>query len=124
MKTLILAAILCLATLTKAELDAHKAWMDDAQDKKDDVREALAAKDAKRLVEAALDIERLTEREHQFWARTTIAKARELAVKNRGESREMLKAAQAGEFAQAADALARLEKTCSACHDLHFEKQL
>ena len=109
---------------TQAELDAHKAWMDDAQDKKDDVREALAGKDAKKLVAAAMDIDKLTEQESQFWARTKIVRAKEIATKNRGEAKEMLQLARAGKFTEAGDAFARLEKTCSSCHDLHFEKQL
>ena len=112
------------AEFTGAELAAHKAWMDDAQDKKDDVREALAAKDAKKLVVAAVDMEKLTEREAQFWARTKIAQAKEIASRNRDEAKEMLAAARAREFSPAGDAFARLEKTCSSCHDLHFEKQM
>lgn len=124
--TLLLAAVLCLAAtpFTKAQLDAHKAWMDDAQDKKDDVREALAAKDSKKLVAVAVEIEKLTAQEQNFWARTTIAQAKELAAKNRSEAKEILQSARAARFAQAADAFARLEKTCSSCHDLHFEKQI
>ena len=123
---LLLAPVLCLAAaqFTKVELDAHKAWMDDAQDKKDDVREALAAKDAKKLVAVAAEIEKLTEQEQKFWARTTIAQAKEIAAKNRGEAQEMLQAARAARFAEAGEAFARLEKTCSSCHELHFEKQI
>ena len=129
MKTLLrvtmMLPLMCLAAqFTKTELDAHKAWMNDAQDKKDDVREALAAKDAKKLVAAASGIEKATGQEQQFWARTAIVQAQELANKNRGEAREMLQAARAAHFTEAADAFARLEKTCASCHDLHFEKQL
>ncbi len=121
----IVLLLLCLAgTFSKAELDAHKAWMDDAQDKQEDVREALSAQDASKLVAAALVIDKLTEQEWQFWGRTTIAQAQEIAARNRGEAAEMLAAARAGKFAVAGQAFARLEKTCSACHDLHFEKQL
>jgi hypothetical protein len=123
---LLVPVLCCLAAsqFTKAELDAHKAWMDDAQDKKDDVREALAAKDATKLSAAAADIEKLTLQEQQFWARTSIAQAKELAAKNLGEAKEMLNAAKAGRFSEAGNAFGRLEKTCSSCHDQHFEKGL
>ena len=116
---------LCLAAqFTTAELEAHKAWMNDAQDKKDDIREALAAKDSKKLVAAATDIEKLTGREQEFWARTKIEKAKEIAARNRAEAQELLRSAQAGRFAEAGEAFASLEHTCSSCHDLHFEKQI
>ena len=124
--TLIVAALtLSLASqFTQAELDAHKAWMDDAQDKKDDVREALAAKDANKLTAAAIEIEKLTDQEQKFWARTDILKAKELAATNRAEAKEMLQAARSAKFDAAGATFARLEKTCSSCHDLHFEKSL
>lgn len=98
--------------------------MDDAQGKQEDVREALAAKDRTKLVGAAIEIEKLAGKEQEFWVRAAIQPAQDLAAKNRAEAREMLKSAQAGRFAEAGQALASLEKTCSSCHDLHFEKQL
>lgn len=113
-----------VAQFTTAELDAHKAWMDDAQDKKDDIREALAAKDQKKLMTAALEIDKLTEQEQKFWGRTSIEPAKQLAAKNRGESKEMLEAARNAQFDRADAAFARLERTCSSCHELHFEKEL
>ncbi len=119
---LVLSAILFAATFSPAELDAHRKWMDDAQERKDDLREALVAKDAAKLQEAAIAIEALTAREQEFWARTTLKLAQEFAVKNRGEARELIRAAQAGRFEEAAKILGSLDKTCSACHDQHFEK--
>jgi hypothetical protein len=113
---------LCFSVFTSAELAEHKSWMDDAQDRKDDVREALAAKDGKKLVEAVQALDQLTAREEAFWARTKLKQAQEIAAKNRSEARELLRAAQASRFAAAETAFASLEKTCSSCHDLHFEK--
>jgi hypothetical protein len=107
---------------TAAELDAHRKWMDDAQDRKDDIREALAAKDRAKLLAGVKAMDGLTAREQAFWARTNIQQAKDLAVRNRKESQALLVAAKAGRFDEAEKAFAQLEKTCTACHDLHFEK--
>jgi cytochrome c556 len=122
----LLAAAACSlaasAIFTPAELDAHRQWMDDAQDRKDDVREALAARDRAKLVAGAKSLDALTAKESAFWARTALQQAKALASKNRAESQELLRLATAGKFAEGEKAFAQLEKTCTACHDLHFEK--
>jgi len=121
----ILLPALCLAAasrFTATELQDHRNWMDDAQDKKEDLREALAAKDARKLLAAAQATDALTAKELAFWARTEIKQAQELAAKNREESRELVRAATASRLDSAGAAFASLERTCSSCHDLHFEK--
>ncbi len=115
-------ALFAGATFSSAELEDHRKWMDDAQDRKDDIREALAAKDRAKLEVGVKAIEALTVREQAFWARTSIQQAKDLAVKNRAEALDLLRSAKASRFADAEKAFAQLEKTCTACHDLHFEK--
>lgn len=113
---------LLLAAFSSADLEAHRKWMDDAQDRKDDVREALAAKDSVKLRAGATTLEALTARESAFWARSSLQQAKDLATKNHAEAQDLLRAARNSRFEDAEKALAQLEKTCSACHDLHFEK--
>lgn len=122
---ILLPAVLLTAAaglFTPAELDAHRQWMVDAQDRKDDIREELAAKNQAKLLVAVKSLDALTVKEQNFWARTSIQPAKDLAVKNRKEAAILLAAAKAGQFAEAEKAFSQLEKTCTACHDLHFEK--
>ncbi len=119
---ILLPSVLLAAGFTVAELDAHRKWMDDAQDKKDDVREAIDGRDTAKLKEAAKAIELLTIQEQNFWATTAIKQAKEIAETNVGEARDLLRAANTGRFDDARKAFAKLEATCSACHNLHFEK--
>jgi hypothetical protein len=116
------AAVLAAGVFTAAELDAHRQWMVDAQDRKDDIREELAAKNQAKLLDAVKSLEALTIKEQNFWARTSIESARQLATRNRKEAALLLSAAKAGRLAEAEKVFAQLEKTCTACHDLHFEK--
>jgi hypothetical protein len=113
---------LCAGPFTAAELAAHKQWMNDAQDKKDEIRETLPQRDVKALTAAARALEALTAREEAFWARTTVKAAQDLAAKNRGEARELLAAIRGSRWAEAQKALASLDQTCSGCHGLKLEK--
>jgi len=122
MRFLLLPTLLLAATFSTADLDAHRKWMDDAQDKKDDIRAALDAKDIPALQTATKALEELTAREQAFWARTSLKQAQEIAAKNRNEARELVQAAKAARVEDSAKVFASVEKTCSSCHDLHFEK--
>ena len=122
MNSVVLIPFLCAAVFTSAELAAHKQWMNDAQDKKDEIRETLAGKDAKALVAAARALEALTAKEEAFWARTTVKAAQDLAVKNRGEARALVAVLEGAKWAEAQKTLTTLDQTCSACHGMKLEK--
>lgn len=122
MNSAMLLLVLCAGPFTTAELAAHKQWMNDAQDKKDEIRETLSGRDVRALTAAARALEALTAREEAFWARTTIQAARDLAAKNRGEARQLLDAIRGSRWAEAQKALASLDRTCSGCHGLKLEK--
>ncbi len=118
------AALAATGPFTAAELEAHRNWMDDAQERREEVREALPSKDQKKLLEGAKALEQLTVREEAFWARTNLKEARQIASLNRSQAKELLQSAQAGRFEVAQRVLTKLERTCASCHDLHFEKEL
>jgi len=118
----LLPTLLVAGIFSASELDAHRKWMDDAQEHKDDIREAIEAKDLAKLRTAAQSIAALTAKEQAFWARTALKQAQEIAIKNRAEARDLVRAAQASKLGDAQAAFASLERTCSSCHDLHFEK--
>lgn len=122
MTSVVLVLFLCAGPFTPAELAAHKQWMNDAQDKKDEIRETLPGKDTKALGAAAQALEALTAREEAFWARTTIKAAQDLAVKNRAEAQALRKAILASQWAEAQKVLTGLDQTCSACHGMKLEK--
>lgn len=65
-----------------------------------------AAKYARKLTAAAIDIEKATGQEQQFWSRTGIAQI--------AEANELLVSARAGRFTEAGDDFTRLGKTWSA----------
>ena len=129
MTSVVLALFLCAGPFTSAELAAHKQWMNDAQDKKDEIRETLPGRDAKALGAAAQALgaaaqalEALTAKEEAFWARTTVKAAQDLAVKNRAEAQALRKAIQGSQWAEAQKVLTGLDRTCSACHGMKLEK--
>lgn len=114
--------LLLAAGFSAAEREAHRNWMDEAQDKKEDVREGLAAKDLKKVILAAQVLDRLTAKEQAFWARTRFKKAQAIAAENRTQARELLAAAKASRLEAIEKVFTNLERTCASCHDLHFEK--
>lgn len=122
MTSVVLVLFLCAGPFTPAELAAHKQWMNDAQDKKDEIRETLPGKDGKALGAAAQALEALTAKEEAFWGRTTVKAAQDLAVKNRAEAQALKKAILASQWAAAQRVLTGLDQTCSACHGMKLEK--
>jgi hypothetical protein len=102
---------------------AHKAWMDDAADLQDELREQLHATAGDKAADAATKIEKILAQTQAYWA----AKQAEDVVKIARESRTMATAiataAKSGKMDEANEAFAKMNAHCNACHGLHPEKR-
>lgn len=102
---------------------AHKAWMDDAADLQDELREQLAAKSGEKAAAAATQIEKILAQTQAYWAAKRADDIVTIARESRALATAILTAAKAGQFDRATDAAAKMGARCNACHDLHPEKR-
>jgi hypothetical protein len=111
------------ANTNTANAETHKAWMNDAADQQDELREALAAKSAAKSATAAAKLADLMKQTETYWAGKKAPDIVTLAVQARRMATETGAAAKAGKFDQAHTAFGKMNATCNACHDLHPEKR-
>lgn len=112
------------AAVTSGEAAAHKARMNDAQDLKADLKDALDAGATAKALGPAKKLVGLCREEEHYWTRAALSDAVELARKNLAEARQIASAVAGGRADEALAAYGKLETTCRACHDLHPEKRL
>jgi hypothetical protein len=105
------------------DAETHKAWMNDAADSQEDIREALAARDGKKVHDAALKIEGFMAQTESYWAAKKAADIVKLAQNSRALATEVASKSTANQWAQVQTAFDKLSATCNACHDLHPEKR-
>lgn len=111
------AGLLFGVGISEQDIANHKQWMDDAQDWKEEIREALNATPVKDIAEPARRLVGACEKELEFWRRAGVAEAVLLAKSN-------LRAAKALQNDRTQRAFAELDAGCKACHDLHLERRL
>jgi hypothetical protein len=111
------------AAVQQPDADAHRAWMDDAGDLQDDLRDALRLKEGAKAVEASAKMAALMAQTETYWAAKKADDIVKLAQEARSQSKEMGAAADAAKFDDAEGVFAKLSATCNACHDLHPEKR-
>jgi hypothetical protein len=112
-----------LAVGQSATAEAHRAWMDDAAELQDDLRDAILAKDSTKAVEAAEKIGQLMQKTETYWSGKNARDAVKLAQDARATSKETSVASRERKFAEAQQAFDRMNAMCNACHDLHPEKR-
>ena len=105
------------------DADAHRAWMDDAGDLQEALRDALRLKEGATVVDASAKMEALMGQTETYWAAKQAADIVKLAQAARSQAKEIGAAAAAAKFDDAEGVFAKLNATCSACHDLHPEKR-
>jgi hypothetical protein len=110
--------------VSSADVAAHKARMDDAQDASFDLKDGLDAKDATKTADAAKKLGGLLDAEDSYWAATGLDDVRRLAEANRGDAAAVAERAGAGDWAGAEAAYARLQAGCRSCHDQHPERRV
>jgi hypothetical protein len=123
MRTFLIAACLTMCFGADDRVAQHKAWMDAAQDLKDELQDALDAKAANKVAEAADKLTGIGQREEQYWSKAKVVEGVKLARENLAAAREIAQSAKAGQLNQASKTFAKLNDTCRTCHDLHLEKR-
>ena len=123
----VFATLLVLSGLTVdarvQDAAAHKAWMDDAGDLQDELREQLQAKSGDKAAAAATRLEELLARTQAYWEAKHADDIVTIARESRTLAAAVATAAKAGRFDRAAEAASTLGARCNACHDLHPEKR-
>jgi hypothetical protein len=102
---------------------AHKAWMDDAADLQDELREQLLARSGDKAAAAATQLERIFEQTQAYWAVKHADDIVAIAKDSRTLATAVAAAAKAGQFDRATDAFTTMGARCNTCHDLHPEKR-
>jgi hypothetical protein len=101
----------------------HKAWMNEATDQQDELRDALAAKSTSTAATAAKELATLMGHTESYWDRKKATDVVLLARQARSLATETAAAASRSRFVEAKAAFDKLSATCNACHDLHPEKR-
>jgi hypothetical protein len=101
----------------------HKAWMNDATDAQEDLREALAGKSSAKAAAAASKLQTLMDRTERYWASRHADDIVKLAVEAKALARQVGQAARARKLDRAKEVFGTLSTTCNTCHDLHPEKR-
>lgn len=104
-------------------VDEHKAWMDDAGDAQEDLRDGLHAKEGAKVAAAAVKIERLMAKTEAYWAGKHASDIVKLAQASRTLATHVAAAARAGKLDQADAAFTAMNASCNTCHDRHPEKR-
>jgi hypothetical protein len=102
---------------------AHKAWMDDAADLQEELRDQLAARSGDKAAAAATQIEKILAQTQAYWAAKRADDIVAIARESRALATAVMTSAKAGQFDRATDAAAKMGSRCNACHDLHPEKR-
>lgn len=101
----------------------HKAWMNDAADAQEDLREAIAGKSSAKAAAAALKLRTLMARTERYWTSRQADDIVTLARESKALAGQAARAAKAHKLDQANEAFGKLNTTCNTCHDLHPEKR-
>jgi hypothetical protein len=112
-----------LAGLPAQDPAAHKAWMDDAADLQDELREQLLAGSRDQAAAAATKLEEILARTQAYWAAKHADDIVAIARESRTLATAVAAAAKAGHIDRATDAFVKMSARCNACHDLHPERR-
>jgi hypothetical protein len=128
MRRFLLVAPVGLALFIPAFLSAQNEHliqrMDDAQDAKDDLRDAVKAKDAAKAIAAVDKITGILQETKNFWADQKMADVVKMADDALAAAGEVKEAARAGNMDDAPAAYKKLDTACQQCHDVHPENRL
>lgn len=124
MKFALAALLLSMTMVAQApDAEAEKAWMNDATDLQEDIRDAMHVKDGAQIAAAATKIEALMAKTEAYWTAKKAADIVKLAQTARAQAKDVATLGKAEKFDQSADAFDKMNATCNTCHDLHPEKR-
>lgn len=124
MKFALAALLLSMTMVAQApDAEAEKAWMNDATDLQEDIRDAMHVKEGAQIAAAATKIEALMAKTEAYWSAKKAADVVKLAQTARAQAKDVATLGKAEKFDQSAEAFDKLNATCNTCHDLHPEKR-
>jgi hypothetical protein len=119
-----LGASLTIPAYIFAQNDQQQMMMDDAQEAKDDLMDAVEAKQAAKAEEAAGKITKLLSEARKFWVDQKQADVVKMFDETLAIAAEMSNIARSGDMANAKATFDKLNTSCSNCHDTHPENRL
>ncbi len=122
--TTVLAAGLALPVAVRAQNEEWRQKMEDAQEAKDDLMEAVSDKSGPKAAAASAKIARILQETKTFWAAQKMTDVARLADNSIAAVNNMAKIAASGQMDAAKAAYNKINATCSACHDVHPENRL
>jgi hypothetical protein len=117
-----LGILVPVTVLAQSEEWAMK--MDDAQEAKDDLLDAVGAKSGPKAAEATAKITKFLQETKAFWAAQKMADVVKTADDAIAAANEMSKVAVSGKMDSAKAAYDNLNAACNKCHDLHPENRI
>ncbi len=127
MKRFFLLTILAVSTMGAATPDRRaelKARMDKLQDTRDDLRDALDAKDGAKAATLSRDIAQLLHEDEPLWQTEKFEEVRRINQATIQLAERIQSQSSAGEIQGALESYTALQKSCASCHDRHPEQQL
>ena len=122
--TSLIGAGLVIPITVVAQNDEWKQKMEDAQEAKDDLMDAIGAKSGVKATQATTKLTRILQETREYWMGVKMPDVVKLADANLAAIDAMSKLAGSGKMDQAKAAFDKIGETCSSCHDLHPEKRL
>jgi hypothetical protein len=124
----LLMTIMSLGLAVPASVTAQSPeWtqkMDDCQDAKDDLQDAVGAKSGPKAAAAMTKITAILKETREFWAKQNMPDTVKLADNALAAAADMDKIAKSGKMDTAKAAFDKLNTACSSCHDTHPENKL
>jgi ElaB/YqjD/DUF883 family membrane-anchored ribosome-binding protein len=108
----------------KAQSEEWAMKMDDAQEAKDDLLDAVGAKSGPKAAEATGKILKILQETKAFWEQQKMADVVKTADDTIAAANEMAAVAKSGKMDDAKVAYDKLNAACNKCHDLHAEERV
>ena len=120
----LIGAGLVIPTMAVAQNDEWKQKMEDAQEAKDELMDAVAAKSGSKAAAAATKLTGILQETREYWTGVKMPDVVKLADANLAALGAMSKLAGSGKMDQAKAAFDKIGDSCSVCHDIHPENRL
>lgn len=121
---IVILACLAAPAYLAAQNDALRESMDNAQAAKDELKGAIDAQQGNKVTEASDQIVEILQENRKFWADKKMPDVLEMFDDTIRETRAISAMGKSGKLDGAKDAFAKLNASCSRCHDAHPEQKL
>lgn len=112
-----------LAQTTASSPSDYKKHMDDVQDSKDDLTDAVDNKNSEQTIATSKKLADLLHTDIEYWKGQKNDQAAELASSSSDLAAQIRVQAKRNDFTAAHNTILQLQSKCRACHDSHPEKQ-